>query len=152
MRISLLGIIGIIFSVYSAPVFAETEAQLIAKAKEEGVLQLSSNKLVYSEILLDAFSKKYPFLKMRHGQFDASLVALSHPPNRAPIPGGGEMFDHIRIRFADGAFGLHAGPFENGTVAVFPPASYPARGLSVIRHSHNPYLITRNPRLGHDTP
>ena len=64
-------ILGFVLAV-SAPASAATEAQLVAAAKKEGVLQLTSNKLIYTDILIEAFTKRYPFVKVKHETFDAA--------------------------------------------------------------------------------
>lgn len=52
--------------------FAASEKELEQAARKEGVLQVGSNKLLYSDVLLEAFSKRYPFVKIRHDRFNAA--------------------------------------------------------------------------------
>lgn len=53
---------------------AVSEKELEAAARKEGELQVSSNRLIYADVLLAAFSAKYPFLKVRHDKFDAASM------------------------------------------------------------------------------
>jgi iron(III) transport system substrate-binding protein len=63
-----------LFTASAATARAVTEKDLVEAARKDGVLQVTSNKLLYSDVLLEAFAKKYPFLKIRHEKFDAATM------------------------------------------------------------------------------
>lgn len=92
MRSILLFSLGAFFlAAPGAGARALTEKELVEAARKEGVLQVSSNKLLYSDVLLEAFSRKYPFLKVKHQKFDAASMdgydafESSDPEERADV-------------------------------------------------------------------
>ena len=61
MRSILLFSLGAFFlAAPGAGARALTEKELVEAARKEGVLQVSSNKLLYSDVLLEAFSPSIP--------------------------------------------------------------------------------------------
>ncbi len=57
---------------------AETEAELIEKAKSEGTLVVLTNHLPYNDVLLNEFKKKYPMIKVERKTWEA--YGFSHWP------------------------------------------------------------------------
>lgn len=53
------------------PALAGSEEEMVEAARKEGKLTLASNMLAYPNVLIDAFQKKYPFVKIKHRPFEA---------------------------------------------------------------------------------
>lgn len=60
----------LILILVTLPAAAATEEELVAEARKEGTLDIGANGMVCNHALIDAFRKKYPFLRINHFPFD----------------------------------------------------------------------------------
>lgn len=57
-------------AIFSPSTLAATEAELVEAARKEGTLHIGANGMVSNKLLIEAFRKKYPFLKIEEFPFD----------------------------------------------------------------------------------